>query len=140
MAAILNRIANHFFVMLEGVPTPPIEHIEVLPPRPGVDGHAFRKLGAKGRPFVLRSGVDAVSVFAAHVLIGEHQSLTDIGPVELYQHNTQLTGALRVKVLSVTATVVRNVGLIVGGVNVVTGNSGTWLEEQWTMITVDTTL
>ena len=136
--ALRNQIAQFQFDQMEGTPTAPYQHIEVLPPRLGVDGTAFRRAGTRGDPFELRTSVAVANTFTAHSVTNLHDDLTNFDPIDLWQDSVQLSGRFRFKVLRVVPVNMRKLALIVGAVLLSNGSAGVWLQEVWTLQAVDT--
>jgi len=130
-----NRIGDFQFLALHGAPVGLSEQLLVLS-RPSVDGVAIWKLGRRGRPFSLRSVVDATSFEAARAMHDRYLGLKGADPVDLVWSDIELTTEkIMVAVLDVRPVPgrTRSMLTLVGGLN---PPSLGWVECDWDLIAV----
>ncbi|HEY4760950.1 MAG TPA: hypothetical protein VIH42_10260 [Thermoguttaceae bacterium] len=128
---MLYKIGNFRFLALQGNPDVFKEQLEVIM-RPGVDGLAIWQTGSRGRPFTLRSVVDAVDIFHARNLFYEYAQLIGADPViMIWSDMSTLNDDCKVAVLDVRAAVIRS---ILGGVGGLNPPSHGWCECDWDLV------
>lgn len=76
-----NTIDNFHFLGMEGAPHLRQEELEIFE-RPGVDGSGVRKLGARGKPFEVRTTNYVASFTVAKELMDQYKALAGEDPVE----------------------------------------------------------
>ncbi len=133
MALLENRIGDFYFLTLLGERQPPKE-ILTLDERPGVMGTEITREGKKGRPFVLRSFVDAVDYETARLMYDFYRDLIADDPQELVQGgiSSTLEGFL-VQVLDVS--VVESGTCRPGGDGLNAPSNG-YIECDWTLLAI----
>jgi len=106
-------VGSESMVTLDGVASGATEILENIS-RPGVDGTAYRKAGAKAREFSMRSVVDVADFAAAEVKLTAYRAL-----VGTYVTVTDSRGVAHddVLVLSMQPLQIRQTAVLVGGIN-----------------------
>ena len=116
MPYLTNSIGTFQFIWLKGQPLPPAEQIARPMVRAGVDGIGLKRTGVRGRPFVMQSMVDTVSLVGAGVLWQAYRGLIGADPVGLIHNGLQYAGeGWDVAVLDVRQLVARSVVTPTGG-------------------------
>jgi len=127
------KIGNFEFLDLQGNPDSLKEQIEVTI-RPGVDGIAVWKTGVRGKPFTLRSVVDALDVFHARQLFKAYADLVGADPVQLiWADMAAADDNVLIVVLDVRPISIRQIAGGVGGLN---PPSCGWCECDWDLILI----
>lgn len=131
--AILDAIGTFAFISLQGLPMPPGGEVEIEQRR-GVDGTAFWRTGNRGRPFSLRSFVDASSILEGWSFIQGYSALK-AGPLQTLRFRgvDSLGFGWLVEVLDVRPVQVRKTILSVGGL--IPGSNAV-VEADWQLIAV----
>lgn len=115
------------FVLLEGAVEPLGEVVDDVS-RPGVDGHAARKLGRKSEPFSVVSLLDVTNAAAAKTQVIAY--LNQRGKVCTLVDDTLVSWA-NVLILEVRPFPVKRAIRIVGGLNVSNGGDGYLVRASW---------
>ncbi len=130
-----NFIGQHQFIVLAGNPVAPVEEIEGPIRRKGVDGLGLSKTGKRGRPFTLRSKVDAQDIDEAKDMVKRYRELIGAAPVSLIHDDYNFNQEdWRVAVLDVRTAVIHAVATATGGLN---EPSEAWLEVDWVLIAIE---
>lgn len=128
-----NSIGEFGFLSLIGHPPGIQQELELLQ-RPGVNGVGLWKTGFRGRPFRLRSLVDAQSKEDAREYYTLYCELIGADPVQLiYSDHDSEDEGYRVAVLSVTPLDIRALANSAGGLN---SPSLGWIECDWDLVSV----
>lgn len=103
--------------------------------RPGVAGQGLKLTGVRGKPFSLRSVVDAPNIGYAEDFYYGYLNLVGNGPQQLIQHSLDYLGAYgyAALVLDVEQALVKRSLLTIGGLN---PPSLGWLECVWHLVMV----
>ena len=126
-------IGKFEFLALYGRPDVLRQQIEIAV-RPGVDGVAIWKTGRRGKPFTLRSAVDANSIGHAQQLFYQYAQLIGADPVPLvFADMASVNDDVLVAVLDVRPITIRAIAGGVGGLN---GPSYGWCECDWDLVPV----
>ena len=119
---------------LDGEVDAPREQVELLT-RPGVPGIAILRQGRRGRPFQLRSFVDAPDLATARNYYVQYAALIGEAPVEIVKAGLSLSGeAFYVQVLDVRPLLIAPLLMAVGGLNPPSAAS---IECQWDLVGVE---
>ena len=129
-----NSIGDFEFLALTGHPLRADDDQVVVKSRPGVDGVVLWLKGQRGRPFRLRSAVDAPTFTYARWLYGRYLTLKDHDPVPLVWGgiNMQQEG-FKVAVVEVEPVEVGAMMASAGGNN---PPSYGWAEFDWTLVAI----
>lgn len=101
--------------------------------RAGVDGSAVTRMGVKGNPFQMRSGVDVLTFAAANDLFAQYKDACNTELMTLIWGgvNYQAYGMQYIP-LRVEPIRIRKIGAAAGGLY---GSTGTaWLEVLWSLL------
>ncbi len=133
MALLENRIGAFYFLGLSGE-RQPAKMVLSLDERPGVEGTEITREGLKGRPFRLRSWVDAVDYDTARLMYDFYRDLIADDPQELVQGgiSSTLEGFL-VQVLDVSVVFC---GAGNAGTNGLNPPSNAYIECDWDLIAI----
>ena len=135
MAIPLSAIGSFPFLTITGAPVDLLQEQTEVKARGGVDGVTIRRLGKRGRVFVVRSFVDVVDLENGLTALRQYKSLTNDNPQPMWVGGVSLTvGQIAVKVLSVKGVSNRKISTSVGGIN---SPSGAFLVAEWTLIAVN---
>jgi len=128
-----NRIGSFQFISLMGQPTDRAYEIEVIT-RKGVDGIAASRTGKRGKPFTLRSMVDAPDKAQARSYVRQYRALIGEDPVVLVWSDLDMSSELfHVLVLDVRPVVVTRVLNATVGLH---SPSRGWVECDWDLIAI----
>lgn len=129
----LNQIGPFYFLSLDGgVET--LKQDNQLMIRPGVPGVGLMLTGQRGKPFHLRSRVDAPNVVSAHDMKEEYNTLVGGGPYDLAQYGAIYSSVgIGFLVLDVRVVKISALAFCKGGIN---PPSLGWLECDWELIAV----
>lgn len=126
-------IGTFTFLALDGHPVPPRDECVVLT-RPGVEGAAVWRSGARGTRFTLRSFVDAKDLEAARGLYAGYLAAIGGDPLELTWYDLKSTDeGYKVVVLDCRPAEIK---AIIGGVGGLNPPSEGWCECDWDLIAV----
>jgi len=130
-----NYIGQFSFLTLEGDPLAIGEEV-ITKQRAGVNGTAIWLTGQRGRPFKLRSTVDAFTLGYARHLYGLYRLL--IGQfVDVIWNGSPITNeTVRVAVLDVRPVHQRTFAMI-GGVGGLCPPSRGWVECDWHLVVIE---
>ena len=135
MSIPTNSIGDFQFIALDGQPELIRQEIELVFRR-GVNGAAFWRTGERGRPFRLRSRVDAQSKADAQALYATYKQLVGADPVTLVWSGLdyELRDGVQVVVVDVTQADCRSLAAT-GGTGLNPPSLG-WLECDWELMAV----
>jgi hypothetical protein len=106
--------------------------------RPGVAGVAMWLTAERGRPFVLRSGLDTVNYALAIFTYKLYRTLVGTKPTRLIQGNVSWTDEdTKILVLDVLPAGEEGIRALIGGVGGLNYPSQGFLECDWTLCFVD---
>jgi hypothetical protein len=131
--ATLNQIGPQYFLSLDGgVET--LKQDNELMVRPGVPGVGLKLTGLRGKPFKLRSRVDAATVVSAHDLKEQYNTLVGGGPYDLAQYGAIYSSiGVGFLVLDVRVVKISALAYLRGGLN---PPSLGWLQCDWELVAV----
>jgi hypothetical protein len=132
--ATTNSIGEFTFISLDGNPETIHNEVQLLI-RPGVDGVALWLRGSRGRPFQLRSFVDATDFEAARGLFASYCELIGADPVALVWADLDMSTSENFTVAVLNVQLVRVAPLMVsaGGLN---SPSEASIECVWDLIPI----
>lgn len=131
-----DRIGSFEMRTLRGPAPETVRRTLELVARPGVDGLVIVRTGTRGRPFVMRSGVDAASLDAGATRLRDYQAAIGSDPIEIiWGGKSWLDFNVRFVVLDVRLVQLVPIppGGAVGGLN---PPSLAWLECEWDLVPV----
>lgn len=104
--------------------------------RAGVDGSYVQRLGVKGRPFQMRSGVDVLSLSAGTDLLRDYMESASSDPLDLIWASVDYFSRYRTRyiVLDVEPGRVRKVTGAAGGL--LAGAGTAWVDALWTLVPI----
>ena len=109
-----SKIGDYEFITIGGSLQGTAESLQEIT-RPGVDGHAYRKAGKRGRVSELNPVVDVASAADAAALVVNVLALVAADPLTIYDDQGQSLS--NVKVVSADHLRTQTVATPVGGVN-----------------------
>jgi hypothetical protein len=134
------QLGDYRFVTLHRVENPdappPIVQETTMPiERPGVDGSIVMRLGTRGSPFQMISGVDAENKSGADNAQDAYGRMVGFKRYDLIWANTNYTDAHQTKfiVLDVQVQRIKRLAIVVGGIN---AGGNFWVEVLWTLLPV----
>lgn len=136
MAIPTHKIGDKQFLRLDGLPCGLSEQVEVIM-RPGVDDVAIWVSGNRGKPFTVRSLVDAATVDDARGVFESYLTMKRQQHAMQWADYDFLNEAFEVLVLDVQPARPQHIAArktIVGGLNVDDGDDGFFLYCDWTLI------
>ena len=137
MAIPLSAIGPYPFITITGAPVDLLQEQTEVKARSGVDGVTIRRLGMRGRVFVVRSEVDVADLATGLTALQEYKTLTSANATTMWVGGVSLSsGGVALKVLSVRGIINRKISTSVGGIN---SPSGAWLVAEWTLIAINIT-
>ena len=131
----VNAIGPYSFVTIDGGGMPQDIHqtVDVFQ-RPGVDGSGIFRDGVRGRPFVLRTGVDGIGRQFAFASFNNYTGLVGANPVSIISGGVFLGSISALfAVLDVRLLGIESVALALGGT---TPGADTWLTAEWSMLPI----
>lgn len=133
MALLDNSIGAETFLGIRG-PLAPAKEILSLDERPGVNGTEVTKEGKKGRPFTVRTWVDAASYEAARTKFIDYTDLIGTDAAILIRGGvSSLAEGYRVIILDVREVYI---GKIVPGPGGLNAPSAGYIECDWDLLPV----
>jgi hypothetical protein len=134
---VQNWIGAYQFVTLSRPPTGITPGTRLMT-RPGVAGVAMWLTAERGRPFVLRSGLDTVNYGLAIFTYKLYRTLVGTNPTRLIQGNVSWTDEdTKILVLDVLPAGEEGIRALIGGVGGLNYPSQGFLECDWTLCFVD---
>ena len=134
MAYLTNKIGQHEFISLMGLPIHPTQRV-AIDDRPGVTGSEIMLMGFKGEPFTLISAVDTASYSAAHQKYNDYRQMPAESAVELVIGSvSSYTFFYAVKVLKVEPIEFLKISTPVG--NKLNAPSLGWCSCRWDLLGV----
>ncbi len=115
MPVLTNSIGTYEFLEIQGAPHLRQEQLELIE-RAGVDGSGVRKLGARGKPFQIRTINYETDFAAAKSKMDNYKALVGADPVELIRQDETEGTFLVLGVIEEQRYAIMNaVGGLVGG-------------------------
>lgn len=134
MPLLENRIGDYTFLGISGEIEAP-KQILSIEERPGVNGTEITRFGKKGRPFTVRTWVDAATYEFAVAYYDLYIALIDGDPLEIVKGGvSSLVEDYKVQVLDVRKVYV---GRIVAGPGGLAPPSQGYIECEWTLLSVE---
>lgn len=134
MPPAVNWIGSRAFLTLDGVPRG-IGDSGVVLSRPGVDGSAVWLTGERGKPFTLRSSIDAFDLAYAMQLYAAYRQM--VGElVDLIWNGLEMTNSTTQIIVVDVTPVDGRVFAMTGGVGGLSPPSKGWIECDWKLVAV----
>lgn len=130
---MLNSIGQFVFLMLSPAPEIIRRELAVIA-RQGVDGIALMRTGIRGRPFTVRTGVDAENAIDAQAALANYQGLIGADPVNVVYAG--LDYAAYGCVYAVRDIRPFPVKGMLGAAGGLFPPSFAWVEAEWTLIPI----
>lgn len=104
--------------------------------RAGVDGSSVMRLGRKGNPFQMRSGIDLLSLSDALVTLNAYKSYVNFEPLALVWGGIDFHASFGTDYLPIAVEPIR-IRRISGGAGGQYGSTAAaWLEALWTLVPI----
>jgi hypothetical protein len=128
-----NAIGDFAFIRLGPMPEVYRRMLLVLD-RPGVNNHVILRTGMKGRPFTVRTGVDAIDLYDGVLATVNYQSIIGTDAVELVYNDVAMSDfRCKFLVLDVKPLEVRALQGAIGGLF---PPSRAWVTAEWTLLPI----